>query len=104
MYLGFVLSLTLSCYCAGLYLTWRRRNKFKKYKELRLLNKATDSDPSDEESSLPTTVTITETRTETTDTEDIETNVDYETETETKTETDTGNLTKKTTKTNASNH
>ena len=34
MYLAFVLSLTLSCYCAGLMITWTRRNKFKSYDTL----------------------------------------------------------------------
>lgn len=34
MYLGFILSLTGSCYCAGLIVTCHRRRTFKSYKEL----------------------------------------------------------------------
>nr|XP_023028834.1 uncharacterized protein LOC111517004 [Leptinotarsa decemlineata] len=33
-YLGFVLSLTIPCYCAGLIVTWSRRRNFKSYEEL----------------------------------------------------------------------
>lgn len=44
VYLAFVLSLTLSCYCAGLYLTWKRRHKFKKYHELKAKLKDDDED------------------------------------------------------------
>lgn len=35
MYLGFILSLTLSCYVAGLVITWTRRRKFKSYEAIR---------------------------------------------------------------------
>ncbi|KAI4462533.1 hypothetical protein MML48_4g00008454 [Holotrichia oblita] len=35
MYLGFILSLTLSCYVAGLIITWTRRRKFKSYEAIR---------------------------------------------------------------------
>ncbi|KAF5282032.1 hypothetical protein FQA39_LY00556 [Lamprigera yunnana] len=34
LYLAFVLSLTFSCYCAGLFVTWTKRNSFKSYEEL----------------------------------------------------------------------
>ncbi|KAK4886356.1 hypothetical protein RN001_002627 [Aquatica leii] len=34
MYLAFVLSLTFSCYCAGLFITWTKRHTFKSYEEL----------------------------------------------------------------------
>ncbi|KAJ8911092.1 hypothetical protein NQ315_000552 [Exocentrus adspersus] len=33
-YLGFILSLTSTCYCAGLVITWSRRKTFKTYEEL----------------------------------------------------------------------
>lgn len=39
MYLGFILSLTLSCYVAGLIITWTRRRKFKTYEEIRKMRK-----------------------------------------------------------------
>lgn len=34
MYLGFILSLTGTCYCAGLVVTCHRRRNFKSYEEL----------------------------------------------------------------------
>ncbi|KAF5282203.1 hypothetical protein FQR65_LT02900 [Abscondita terminalis] len=34
MYLAFVLSLTFSCYCAGLFIAWTKRHTFKTYEEL----------------------------------------------------------------------
>lgn len=34
MYLGFILSLTGSCYCAGLIITCHQRRNFKSYEEL----------------------------------------------------------------------
>lgn len=46
-YLAFVLSLTLSCYCAGLYLTWRRRHKFQKYKKSKKKRKHRKKDKKD---------------------------------------------------------
>lgn len=44
MYLAFVMSLTISCYCAGLVITWSKRHKFKSYEELKLLNPEEDED------------------------------------------------------------
>lgn len=38
MYLAFVLSLTFTCYCAGLVITWKRRHTFKTYRELQYLD------------------------------------------------------------------
>lgn len=34
LYLSFVLSLTFSCYCAGLFITWKKRSSFKTYEDL----------------------------------------------------------------------
>lgn len=34
MYLGFILALTASCYCAGLIIACHRRDTFKSYEEL----------------------------------------------------------------------
>lgn len=34
LYLGVVLLLTFLCYCSGLYLAWRRRDKFKSYENI----------------------------------------------------------------------
>ncbi|XP_022901503.2 uncharacterized protein [Onthophagus taurus] len=39
MYLGFILSLTISCYISGLIITCTRRHKFKTYRELRIINR-----------------------------------------------------------------
>lgn len=52
MYLAFVLSLTLSCYCAGLVITWTRRRKFKTYRQVRHELKATNKLIEDDLSSL----------------------------------------------------
>lgn len=48
MYLAFVLSLTLTCYCAGLFVTWTRRHKFMGYEEL-LESRTLSEKSSDEE-------------------------------------------------------
>lgn len=34
VYLGFILALTGTCYCAGLVITCHRRNNFKSYEEI----------------------------------------------------------------------
>lgn len=40
MYLAFILSLTLSCYCAGLVVTCKRRHEFKTYEEIKEIEEA----------------------------------------------------------------
>lgn len=82
MYLGFVLSLTSSCYCAGLFITWTRRHKFKKYEELKLENRHRDGDSSDDFDDYTDCTDYTSTYQTQTETERTEAETEFHTETE----------------------
>ncbi|KAF2901530.1 hypothetical protein ILUMI_04651 [Ignelater luminosus] len=49
IYLAFVLSLTFTCYCAGLFVTWKKRHTFKTYEELRKSENSSSEDYSSAE-------------------------------------------------------
>ncbi|GJQ65177.1 hypothetical protein Trydic_g7318 [Trypoxylus dichotomus] len=67
MYLGFILSLTLSCYLAGLVITCTRRRKFKTYEDIRklraelLLSSSSSEEKSDDEDDNEHNIDIKET-------------------------------------------